>query len=304
MTDDVRIQGEVVGSDSYQVHAQLPEGTHRAVVTDTAVEHGTPLTNGTLLGAVSDRPIFVFSLEIPLFRDLKAKDKGSDVISLQKALGVSITGIVDWQTLEAVRSLYAKAEIIPPGGWWEGTYVRLSEFASLPPTDGTPVVRTIPAVGSLLEPDAPFAELSLGSSFVSLRASVRESDQITVGDGVSVQVPGGVMEPAVIAAVGEFQSQGTAAGRPPGKDIRIELPQETKLAAGQLVSVLFGSATEPVTAVPTLAIRSDVDGEYVLRRDAKEEKERIPIVVLRNANGWTALESDELSLGDEVLVSP
>ncbi|BAS09307.1 hypothetical protein AHiyo4_27290 [Arthrobacter sp. Hiyo4] len=120
VSDDVRIQGEIVGSDSYSVHAQIPEGASRGVVTHVAVQQGAALTNGTLIGAVSDRPIFVFSLDAPLFRDIRAKDTGTDVASLQKALGVSLSGVMDWQTQEAVRRLYAEAEFVPPGGWREG----------------------------------------------------------------------------------------------------------------------------------------------------------------------------------------
>jgi len=303
VTQDVRIQGEIVGSDTHPVHAELPEGASRAVVTNVAVEPGATVTNGALIGTVSDRPVFAFSLSVPLFRDLHAGDTGSDVSSLQEAMGVPVSGVMDWQTLQSVRDLYAQAGLLPPGGAGNGTFVRLSEFTSLPSSEDPPTVRTVAGIGTVLEPDTPLAQLSLGSSFVSVRASVSEADQITVGDEVSVQVPGGSVETGVVAAIGNFQPQGNEAGRPPGRDIRVELPEDSSLAAGQSASVLFGAASEPVTAVPTLAVRSDANGEYVLRRTTDKETQRVPVVVMRNANGWTALDAEELSVGDEVLVS-
>lgn len=303
VTQDVRIQGEVVGSESYSVYAKIPENASRAVVTKVAVEPGTTLTNGTLLGAVSDRPIFVFSLTVPLFRNIQSGDSGSDVSSLQEALNVPASGVMDWQTLSAVRDLYREAGEVPPGGWGNETFVKLSEFVSLPPADEPPVVNTVPELGTLLDPDTPFVELSLGNSFVSVRASVSEMDQITVGRDAVIQSAGGPVETGVVTVVGDFQSQGTESGRPPGRDIRVELPEDSALTAGQFASVLFGSESEPVTAVPTLAIRSDSNGEYVLRRAAGDELERVPIVILRHANGWTALNSDKLSVGDDVLMS-
>lgn len=228
---------------------------------------------------------------------------GSDVASLQEGLRVPVSGVLDWQTLEAIRGLYAKAEVIPPGGWWDGTFVKLSEFASLPPSDGPPVVRTIAKVGSLLDSNATFAEIGTGVSFAKVRASVSEADRITVGSKARIQAAGSTAETGVVTAIGEFQSERTTDGRPPGKDIRISLPKDTRLMPGQVASVLFGAESKPSTAVPTLAIRSDSSGEYVLRRTAGEKPERVPVVVLRNANGWTALDVKALNVGDEVLVS-
>lgn len=304
VTESIRIQGEVIGSDTYTVHASLPDGAARAVVTATAVPLGATVASGALIGTVSDRPVFALALEIPLYRDIQPGKSGSDVSSLQDCLGVPTSGLMDWRTLEAVRALYKAVDIVPPGGWGNGTYVKLSEFASLPRTAEPPVMRTIAPVGSLMEPGASFAELSLGSSFVSVRASVSEAYQISVNGKASVQVAGGAAEDATVSFVGPFQPKATDAGRPPGKDIRIQMSEDTRLLPGQFASVLFGSATQPSPAVPTLAIRSDSGGEYVLRKAKDGQSDRVAVLVVRNANGWTAIESDDLKTGDEVLVSP
>lgn len=304
VTESVRIQGEVIGSDIYTVPAFLPDGASRVVVTATAVAPGNAVENGALIGTVSDRPIFALFLEIPLYRDIQPGKSGSDVLSLQSCLGVPQTGVLDWRTLESIRELYRKVDLAPPGGWGNGTYVKLSEFVSLPLSAQQPVVRTVAPAGALLEQGASFAEISLGTSFVTVRASVSEAAQIKVDGKASVQVAGGAVEEGSVSSVGPFQSKATDAGRPPGNDVRIQLPKDTKLLPGQLASVLFGSATQPVPAVPTLAIRSDSGGEFVLRKGKDGESDRVGVVVVRNANGWTAIESADLHTGDEVLVSP
>ncbi|MDJ0336748.1 hypothetical protein [Cryobacterium sp. PH31-O1] len=293
-----------MGSTAHPIYAAAPDGASVAVVTKAGVASGATLTNGALVGTVSDRPVFVFSLKIPLFRDIHRSDKGTDVSSLQDALGVPATAVMDTSTLNAVRHLYNGAELVPPGGAGNGTYVRLSEFVSLPSSDEPPLVRTIAGVGTLLDSNTPLATLSIGRGFVSVRASVSEADHIVQGSEASVQGADGATTKGTVTSIGDFQASGTVAGRPPGRDIRIDLPEDDPLASGASVAVLFGVAGELVTAVPTLAIRSDSGGDYVLRRADNSTAERVTVTILRNANGWSAVDSALLAVGDDVTVSP
>ena len=299
VTQDIRIQGEVVGSESVPIFADTPEDVDRAIVTRVGTNTGDVVSNGSLLGAVSDRPIFGLSLRIPLYRDLKVNDSGSDVVSLQEALNVAQTGVLDFQSTEAVRALYASAEFLPPGGL-QGTFVRRSEVASLPKTEEALAIQKTAGIGTEVNADVPLITLSLGESFMSVRASVREADQVAIGDEVTIQAAGGSTERGIVTSIGPFQNQGTDGGRPPGRDVRIALPQESELAPGQAASVLFGSEPEPVMAVPTIAIRSDASGDYVL---LAEGATRAAVSVLRNADGWSAIDSSGVVVGDQILVS-
>ncbi|PQZ93889.1 hypothetical protein CQ018_09630 [Arthrobacter sp. MYb227] len=303
VTQDIRIQGEVVIGDSYRVYAKRPEGTERMVVTKVVAKPGTEISSGMLLGTVSDRPIFCLMLEAPLFRDLHTKDSGTDVFRLQKALGVSATGVMNGQTMEVIREMYAKAGVLPPGGKGAGSFLKMDEFVSLPAEKSTSVVRTIAQIGTELSDDTPFAQLGFGASFVNVRASVSEADKIKLKEQTTVQTPGDIALTGKVVAISDFQSEGTTAGRPPGRDIRIELPKESELISGQIASVLFGAKTEPEKAVPTIAIRSDAAGDYVMRRAGNSQAERVDVTVTRNASGWTAINVKELEIGDEVLVS-
>lgn len=304
VTADVRIQGDVVGSVAHPIYATAPDGAAVAVVTRVGVAPGVALTNGALVGTVSDRPVFALSLKIPLFRDIHRSDKGTDVSSLQDALGVPATAVLDTSTLNAVRHLYDGAELVPPGGAGAGTYVRLNEFVSLPSSDGPPLVRAVAGVGTLLDSNTPLATLSIGRGFVSVRASVSEADHIVQGSVASVQGADGTSSKGTVTSIGEFQSSGTVVGRPPGRDIRIDLPEDDPLASGASVAVLFGVEGDLATAVPTLAIRSDTAGDYVLRRADQGTAERVPVTILQNANGWSAVDSATLTVGDDVMVSP
>lgn len=302
VSNEVRIQGEAMGIATEPIYIDPPDGAAFPVVTSIAAGTGSELPNGTLLGTVSDRPVFVFSLQVPLFRDLRRGDEGSDVTNLQAALGIEQSGEIDGATLDAVRDLYASVEIEPPGGDGYNTFIKLSEFYSMAQA-GPLRLASIASVGSRLGPDIPFASIGAGAPYVSVRASVAEAGQIAVGSEVTIQRSGNANAAGVVAAIGEFESAGTDSGRPPGRDIRVDVPVDAALAPGEPVSVLFGAEGEPELAVPTLAVRSDIDGEYVLKEAAEAKTERIAVEVLRNAQGWSAVDAPELGVGDRVLVS-
>ena len=302
VTSAVRIQGEVAGRQEEPVQVALPAGAQRSIVTNVVAQPG-PLSNGALLGTVSDRPVFVFALDVPLFRDLAAGSKGSDVASLQKALNVATSEKMDRATMAAVRAVYAAAKVDPPGGRLEGTYVSSSEFYSLPTSRGALSLVSTASVGSELDESHPFAVLGFGAAYVSVRASVGQTLQVKVNDPVTIDGVGGRSANAVVSAIGNFQSSATTAGRPPGHDIRIDLDPIGDLAPGETVSVSFGTKVTPDTAVPTLAIRSDANGDFVMKRAKARPASRTEVIVVRNADGWTAVLSKGLSPGDEVLVS-
>jgi hypothetical protein len=302
VTDDVRIQGEVVGTQPVPVSVSAPEGAQRAIVTRVTAHQGDFLPNGALLGLVSDRPVFVFSTEVPLFRNLASGDRGSDVASLQKSLGVHESGQMDYATLRAVRSIYAAAGVEPPGGPSSGTYVSTAEFFTLASVLGPPTVVSIASPAAELDAEHPFAVLGVGLPYVSVRASVSEAARITLGEPVSIEGSSGKSTTGSVTAIGDFQQTATKSGRPPGRDVRIDMGHGASPAAGDSVSVLFGSKQTPDTAVPTLAVRSDSSGDFVLSQ-VGSHLARVNVIVIRNADGWTAVKSEKLRPGDEVLVS-
>lgn len=301
VTSDIRIQGEVSGTQQQPVIVSPPAGAERIVVTSVSATPG-PLTNGQLLGTISNRPVFLYSVDIPLFRNLVAGDTGTDVASLQKALGVPQTGKVDTATLSAVRAAYSAANIDPPGGRYSTT-ITTTELYTVPASLGALTLVSVAPAGASVDNDHPFAVLGTGSPYVSIRASVSEAEQIKQNDKVALTGSGGKKGTGTVTGIGDFQASPTSSGRPPGRDVRISLDPGGSLTAGDAVSVLFGAESKPDMAVPTLAIRSDSTGDYVIKRSGSGTPARTPITVQKNADGWSAIKADSLKIGDEVLVS-
>ncbi|WP_165069014.1 efflux RND transporter periplasmic adaptor subunit [Marisediminicola senii] len=300
VTSAVRLQGQVSGAEELSLAVDAPAGASRSVVTTNAAQVG-PLSNGAFLGTVADRPIFVFSVEVPLFRDLQPGAEGSDVSSIQKALGVAATGRVDALTVAAVQSLYSTASKEPPGGRSQ-PYISSSEFRTFPAQLGSLSLLSLSNVGTVLSDDIPFAVLGYGAPYVQVRASVGQASEIKPDDEVALEGSNGVSSPSTVLSVSQFQAAATEDGRPPGYDVRIAVDPASEVEPGETVSVTFGSATEPQMSVPTLAVRSDSGGDFVMKR-AEGASIRADIDIVRMADGWSAIESEALIVGDEVLVS-
>ena len=81
---------------------------------------GVPVTSGAVLLRVDERPVVALHTDVPLYRGLKAGDKGADVEALQRELGalghpVTVTGKYDAATTKAVKKLFTDAGVTPPG---------------------------------------------------------------------------------------------------------------------------------------------------------------------------------------------
>lgn len=299
--DSVRIQGETVGNQVQPVFAQVPEGASVAVTTTNALTAGAELQNGDLLGTISDRPIFVLVLSIPLFRDLYRDDEGSDVTSLQQALNVRATGKVNSETLRGLARLYERHKITAPIANNE-VFLKMSEFYALTPVENLRLGSITP-VGTRLSDETPFAEITSGLPYIVIRAGVAEAEEFALGGPVSILRSDGSLVDGQVSEIGPFDSSPTDAGRPPGRDITVTVGNQVELAAGEAVTITTGDTVEPLMAVPTTAIRSDPDGTYVLRQGTEKVTERVAVTPLATGQGWTSISSDDARIGDNILVS-
>lgn len=282
-------------------------GSAIPVVTEVRAEVGQSIEAGALLGFVSDRPVFAFPLKIPLYRELRSRDSGPDVSSLQAALKVEATGVMDYATLRAIRDLYEAAGSTPPGGNWAGMYVDTDEFYSLPPTDPPASILTLAAVGAVLSSDSPFAVIKTGADRITFRASVAELASIQVGGEARVQSADGTPALGTITSVSDFRDAEGADSATAGYDVIVDLSglnEPVGMVAGQSVTVTTGEIGEPSMAVPVLAIRSDSQGNYVLRRVLGKPPMRVDVSVDEHVDGWASVLSETLMIGDEVRIAP
>jgi hypothetical protein len=77
------------------------------------------VSSGDLVALVAGVPYFVLTGPLPLYRDLRADDRGDDVIALQRALNttgadIEESGSIDWATLDAVSGLFDEHDLVLP----------------------------------------------------------------------------------------------------------------------------------------------------------------------------------------------
>lgn len=295
-------QGPVFKIDGTKVSdAALP------VVTEMFLKPSDPIENGSLAGTVADRPLFLLDLEIPLYRDLRLKDKGSDVRSLQKSLGAVETGVFDYQTLGLWRALYTKSELTPPGGLGVGTFVSMREIQALPISSYARTVASTAALGSMLGEDVPLVTIFTGPPQVEFRATAIEATKIAVGSETTISNTAGNTTIGKVTEVGPFEAA-TSGDQPQKAGHRVVVAlsgsEMQKYTEGSGVTVSTQAPSAPAKSLPTVAVRDDSGSKYVLVKRKNGEVGRVPITVLESAAGWTSIEAPDMSLGETVQVSP
>ncbi|AND16014.1 hypothetical protein [Rathayibacter tritici] len=331
VAESARLQGEVVAGTTLPVEAVRPRSAARAVVTAVHVEVGQEVGAGMLLAEVSDRPVFVLSMDVPPYRALTAGERGEDVTRFQEALaeaGLDVvdSGVVDEQTQGAIRDLYDRADAEPPGGIGPGTSVDLGELVILPGPSA--VVASVAAVGTVLSegasgagssttaaasaaPGQPsggsgptLAELRTAPDAVRARASVISVDDFTVGTDVTLTGEAGASATGTVSSIGAFSTDSSSGA---GYDVQVTFAQrpEQGFAIGRPVSVATGRTGEPVPAVPLVAVLQE-DGKTFVQPTGDPEATlppRIEIGVREQADGWASFDpTDALPVGALVRV--
>lgn len=317
----------------------LPEP---AVVTRQVVKAGDVVKPGSLIGAVSGKPVFALSAPLALYRDLYTGDRGDDVTSLQRAmqqagLAVEVTGWVDWRTTAAVTKLFVDNDFAAPttpvrteadssdGDRNASTpapsssptvespgeevvveaFIPYRSFASLSVAEAT-VTNSLP-LGATVTAEAALSTVQTSVNNVSFRADPVLAAELSEGQEVSIQTDSQQIAGS-IASIGPFAE--ASEGRSPGRDVIVSSDDPTfaGLTAGLSVTVLPQARNEQTLAVPTVAIRQDAQGSFVLVPDAEDDSNgipdarRVPVTVNYSGNGWTAIAGESLAVGAEVIV--
>ncbi|NQX15353.1 hypothetical protein [Rathayibacter sp. VKM Ac-2857] len=332
--------GSVVAG-SEQTLSTIPSGVP-AVVTRRTVDVGDVVRPGSLVGAVSGRPVFAVPGPLALYRDLRTEDEGDDVSSLQRALretgaDVEVTGWVDWRTTAAVTELFVDngfpAPTAPSPETMEssptdpdpsepisspapeiqqprvvrppGPLIPFASFVALASAEAT-VTGALP-LGATVTSEAPLVTVRTSPNTVSFRADAVSAATLTDGQEVSVQADTRQLA-GTITAIGEFVE--ASDGKAPGRDVTVTSadPAFAGLSPGLSVTVLPEAEHEESLAVPTVALRQDAEGTFVLvPADAEAgaehpEPRRVPVTVDYSGNGWTAIAGDVLAPGSEVIL--
>lgn len=333
VAESARLQGEVVAGTTLPVEAVRPRSATRAVVTAVHVEVGQAVGAGMLLAEVSDRPVFVLSMDVPPYRALAAGDKGEDVTRFQQALaeaGLDVvdSGVIDAQTQRAICDLYDRADSEPPGGIGPGTSVDLGELVILPGPSA--IVASVAAVGTVLseggsgggssasssspataapvEPSVgtgqALAELRTAPDAVRARATVISVDEFTVGTAVTLMGEAGASATGTVSSIGAFSTDSSSGA---GYDVNVTFSQrpDQGFAIGRPVTVATGRTGEPVPAVPLVAVLQE-DGKTFVQPTGDPSATlppRIEIGLRAQADGWASFDPTEaLPVGTMVRV--
>lgn len=293
--------------DSIEVLAAGGEGP--AVITAERTSEGKKVASGSVVADVSGRPIIALRLPFPLFRDLGPGDSGEDVTAVQEALADlglyrgRVDGRYGQGTVAAVRALYTRAGVVPPGpaaGTAEALRSAEAELAAVS-ADSTPAERAplvaardaaraaaatpLPAAeivaishesytvsrvaprGTVLASDAPVVAVLVGGTpTATARVAIDDEDAFAKGDPVSVTLVGSTTAAVegTIASIGEFAADGAQAA---GFDVTVSLsglPEGAREGAAVMVEPEQAGAAVTALAVPLVSVREDSAGAYVL----------------------------------------
>ncbi|MFJ4170112.1 peptidoglycan-binding protein [Paenarthrobacter sp. NPDC089714] len=309
----VIISAAMSAGPSVPLRASVPKGAERAVVTAVYAHAGDTVAPGSLIAAVSGRPVLVMSSDVPLYRDLVEGDRGPDVLALQKwlqGLGywAGATGVFDSGTANALKNLYRDLQLTAPASEDKKVVFNWREFVQIPGDTGK--ITSLLRPGDVLEGDLNLGTVQTAPDVVVGRATIDQAEALVVGQEVDLEA-GGYSAKGTIQSIGPFSEGDPEKGIVPGMDVVSSVPvEETQPKPGQSVSIKVHQAAVETLAVPLTAVKQDDRGTYVTlpgsegHRDGGSAPKRVDITVMEQRDGWAAIEETSLlQPGTLVIVS-
>lgn len=312
------------------VEVPAPAGDGPLIVTRSPLSSGDDVRSGTVLAALSGRPYIALQTDFAFYRDIGPGDSGDDVDELHRSLralgyGAPASGPYSASTAQALQTLYRdrgftapqrtpsdeEADAATSDDETEAddlaapeTYLESDEFYALQ-TDGTTVVSTARRGEDVSDDGSVVVHLRSGAPHVTARAPMTDIEAIrTLADGdspVEVTIPGQqTRAQASVHTIGEFTEASEDDDAQPGYPVIFELdggddPPAEDGATVTLSADIAGDS--PLLAVPSLAVREDAQGPYILttqqERPPYEETNRCAVTIDRTADGYTAIEPSD-----------
>lgn len=323
---EITVSGKVVRASQVDVLV----GAAGLVVTASPLAAGSTVSAGALVAEVNGEPVFLFSGQFPMYRDLKLGDTGPDVELIQRSLAesglsVSVDGKLGPNTAREIDQLYRNYEYELPAGE--------SPIAPLPrPQDPAPTTSPSPAAEGVADsrvvlpkahvivtPGLPATVIttppvglisdkggviSLGTGEFQVRA------RVSAGTGLGLKAG----MPCRLTQQGFETVDGTVlrVGSEPAEDGTVELVLQpaSSLGAPELgadvvagVTVDDGGGTSLI--VPTRSVVVRGDDMFVRKVAGGEGIREVPVRELGSSLGKSAvapIEEGALLPGDEVVV--
>ncbi len=291
-------------------------------------EEGAELDGGAVILRISGRPVFLFSGDVPSFRDLGPGVRGADVKQLEDGLAGAgydpgpRDGIYDSGTEQAVASLYA-------GAGFEPVVIAASELQELRTIEGDLIPGSqssagvhVPADEALFVSALPIrvAELflSLGEALdgpvgsvtdatIAIDSSVPVESASLISEGMTVLIDEpdlGIQATGIISRVAETPGTDGVDGFHVYFEVMVEGNPTNVVNASVRLTIPIESTGEEVLVVPVSALSLGADGSSRVQRSVGNELEEVTVEPGLSAQGLVAVQpvDGELNPGDLVVI--
>ena len=268
------------------------------------VAEGTVVGRGDVLLRVDEEPIVVMIGEIPAYRTMTAGVKGDDVLQLEQNLvelgfgdieGFEVDGDYDTETSLAVAAWQTSIGASPDG------VVNLGDvfFSPAPVRIGEALV----AVGDIVQSGTPLVTTSVSATFVTVELSTDDQDLVTVGDTVTVELPSGVQESAVVTEIGSVVLANQQGQTYFEMTVTLDDPDAAPGLDEAPVDVLVvGDRADGVLVVPVTALLALAEGGYAVEVVTDAGTTLVAVDPGLFADGFVEVTSSELPDGMIVVV--
>jgi len=293
-------------ADAVQVGTPIVATSQPISGTVTGIaEEGSIVGQGDILVEIDRQPVVLMFGDIPAFRTLSAGVKGDDVTQLEENLvdlgfgdveGFAVDGDYDTPTAQAVTAWQIAVGASPDG------VVNLGDvyFTSTTLRVGQNQV----AVGDAVANGTPIMTTSVSSTFVTVELSTDDQDLVEVGDTVTVELPSGDEESAVVTEVGTVVLANQQGGTYFEMTVTLEDPDAAPgLDEAPVDVIVVGDRADNALTVPVTALLALAEGGYAV--EVVNDQGTTTLVAVDPglfADGFVEVASSGLEAGMKVLV--
>ncbi len=319
--------GRFGSPQSISIAISLIKGEIPRVLTGLPDE-GTEMDTGAVMLRISGRPVFLFSGDVPTFRDLGPGVRGADVEQLESGLAVAgfdpgpVDGVYDAATEQAVASLYAEAGFEPVAiSASELQELRTVEGGLIPgsqssagvhvPADEILFVSALPirvaelflSLGETI--DGPIGSVTDATIAIDSSVPVESAGLISEGMTVLIDEPDlGIQANGVISRVAETPGTNGVDGFHVYFEVLVEGDPTNVVNASVRLTIPIESTDREVLVVPVSALSLGADGSSRVQRSVDGEIEQVVVQPGLSAQGLVEVQpiDGDLEPGDLVVI--
>jgi RND family efflux transporter MFP subunit len=299
-TERLRISGEV-----QPVRSVILRSRSAGRITEVAVQEGQKVKAGDILVRFETADLRSTLQQRQSDRDVADAELSLSMMVLQRATQLAAKDVAPAEKLEKAKSdvAVARARLQSLSAQVDMARVSLREAEVVAPFDGTVSAKMVD-VGTRVGTDADLVTLvDMTEMEVKALVSTRDITRIKLGQTAQLQFDG-MEDHTIDATVGRVNPAADNGARFVAVYLRLPA-QEASLWGGMFAtgSILVRENSDALL-IPAIALRSDKNGDYVLKIENGYLR-RQPVTVGSAWDGGALLEiSDGLSEGDTIITAP